>query len=141
MKPALIDTDILSFFLRRHKNVHKNFEKYLKEHITVNISILTYYEIMSGLKYKDAQKQLNSFLEFASYSIILPLTKDSVEISAKIYSHLRKKGEIIEDIDILIAGIAIANNLVLVTRNVSHFERIEELQIENWSSLSSDKRL
>ncbi len=59
MKPALIDTDILSFFLRHQKNVYNNFEKYLKEYTSINISILTYYEIMSGLKYKDSQKQLD----------------------------------------------------------------------------------
>lgn len=134
MKPSLIDTDIISFFLRHQENVRSNFEKYLKEYTIINISILTYYEIISGLKYKDAQKQLNSFLRLASFSTVLPLTEDSVENSADIYSYLCKKSELIEDIDILIAGIAISNNLVLVTKNTSHFDRIKGLAIEDWST-------
>jgi tRNA(fMet)-specific endonuclease VapC len=65
---------------------------------------------------------------------ILPLTEYSVEISAGIYVALRKSGKPIDDIDLLIAGTAISNDLVLVTHNLSHFERIPELKILDWSS-------
>lgn len=133
MKPALIDTDILSLFLRNQLNVVKRFEEYLKEYEKINFSILTYYEILSGLKYKDAQKQLNSFLELTEHSSVLLVTEDTAEISAEIYADLRKRGELIDDIDILIAGITIAKKLVLVTHNRSHFERITDLEIEDWS--------
>ena len=60
MKPALIDTNILSFFFRNHSLVVEGFQAYLKEHDKINISIITYYEIVSGLKHRDAQKQLIS---------------------------------------------------------------------------------
>ena len=36
--------------------------------------------------------------------------------------------------DILIAGIALSNNLVMVTDNTDHFERIAGLKIENWKN-------
>ncbi|RKY75487.1 type II toxin-antitoxin system VapC family toxin, partial [candidate division KSB1 bacterium] len=113
-------------------NVVKKFKRYLNEFERVNFSIITYYEILSGLKYKDAQKQLDAFLEFAEYNSILPITKDSIEISADIYTDLRKKNTLIDDIDILIAGIALSNNLILVTHNTSHFVRIDGLEIEDW---------
>jgi len=132
VKQALIDTDIISFFLRNHKNVVMKFEKYLDEFENVNFSIITYYEIISGLKYKDAQKQLDAFLKFSEYNSILPITKDSIEISADIYTDLRKKGALIDDIDILIAGIALSNTLILVTHNTSHFGKIDGLEIEDW---------
>jgi len=38
------------------------------------------------------------------------------------------------DTDILISGIAIANDLVLVTNNEKHFQRVEGLQISNWAN-------
>jgi predicted nucleic acid-binding protein len=50
MKPALIDTNILSFFFRNHSLVVERFESYLKVNSQINISIITYYEIVSGLK-------------------------------------------------------------------------------------------
>ncbi|MCP4148878.1 MAG: type II toxin-antitoxin system VapC family toxin [bacterium] len=35
--------------------------------------------------------------------------------------------------DLMIASICLANNVTLVTNNLKHFSRIEELPIENWS--------
>ncbi|MFM2064541.1 MAG: hypothetical protein RLZZ507_4212 [Cyanobacteriota bacterium] len=133
MKPALIDTNILSFFFRNNSLVVENFQSYLKVHSQINISIITYYEIVSGLKHRDAQKQLTLFLNFVSYHTVLPLTTKSTTISADIYANLRKKGTPVDDIDILIAGIAIANNLILVSNNLKHFQKIEGLEIEDWS--------
>lgn len=133
MKPALVDTNILSLFFRNQPLVVENFNAYIQEYGKINISIITYYEIVSGLKHRDAQKQLTSFWEFASNNTVLPLTTDSTTISGDIYASLRKKGTPVDDIDILIAGIAIANNLILVTNNRRDFEKIEGLEIEDWS--------
>ena len=66
MKPAMLDTDILSEFLRGHQKVIANVDDYLKEHGFINLSIITYYEIFNGLLYKDAKKQLAKFEEFRS---------------------------------------------------------------------------
>ena len=133
MKPALIDTNILSFFFPNHSLVIERFQAYLKEYDKINISIITYYEIVSGLKHRDAQKQLTSFQEFVSYNTVLPLTTSSAIISADIYANLRNKGTPIDDIDILIARIAIANDLIIVTNNIRDFGKIENLEIQDWS--------
>lgn len=92
MKPALVDTNILSLFFRNHPLVVEKFDAYIKEYDKINISIITYYEIISGLKHRDAQKQLTSFLEFASYNTVVSLTTDSATISGDIYATLRKRG-------------------------------------------------
>jgi len=111
----------------------KNFRKYLQKYDKVNISIITYYEILSGLKYKDSKNLIQKFREFVSYNTVLPLTLNSVEISTDIYKNLRKTGEIIDNVDILIAGIALSNNLELVTANEKHFKRIKRLKVRNWA--------
>ncbi len=64
MKPALVDTDILSEFLRGTPRVVENVQKYLEQYDAINFSIITYYEILNGLLYKDAQKQLKKFTAF-----------------------------------------------------------------------------
>ncbi|MEW6609673.1 MAG: type II toxin-antitoxin system VapC family toxin [bacterium] len=133
MEPVLVDTDILSLFFRNQDNVVSNFKKYLNQYEKINLSIITYYEILSGLKYRDASKQLDSFLEFTKHNTVLSLTKESVMISSDLYTNLRKKGRLIDDIDILIAGVALSNNLVLVTNNEEHFRNIKGLEILNWS--------
>ena len=133
MKPALIDTDILSLFFRGDPHVVVHFDDYIAEHAKITISIVTYYEIVSGLKHRDAQKQLASFLEFAAQSNVVLLSERSVMQSAEVYADLRSKGEPIDDIDLLIAGLALVHGWALVTHNTRHFDRIEGLQAEDWS--------
>jgi tRNA(fMet)-specific endonuclease VapC len=132
MNRALIDTDILSYYFKGDPLVVENFKKYLREYDVVEISLITYYEITSGLLHKNAHKQLEIFNDFVTENIVIPLTEESCKISSEIYSKLRIKGELIDDIDLLIAGVAIENEMTLVTNNDSHFGRIPGLKIENW---------
>mgnify|MGYP001058649833 CR=1 FL=1 len=44
MRPALVDTDILSEFLRGTEIVVENAKKYLENYDSINFSIITYYE-------------------------------------------------------------------------------------------------
>ena len=130
---ALIDTDILSYYFKGNRLVIDNFKEYLKYFDYFEISVITYYEIVGGLLAKDAHRQLNIFEEFVSDNIVLQLNEGAAKVSGELYSTLRKSGNIIDDIDLLIAGIAIDNDLVLVTNNESHFMRIPGLRIENWA--------
>ena len=57
MNRALIDTDILSYYLKGDPNVARNVKKYLDHYDIIEISIITYYEITSGLLAKNAFKQ------------------------------------------------------------------------------------
>ena len=132
MRPALVDTDILSEFLRGTEIVVDNAKNYLENYDSINFSIITYYEILNGLLYKDARKQLKRFSDFAELNKILPLTLSATRQAAEIHANLRKKGEPIGHTDCLIAGIALTNNLHLVTNNIDHFKRIEGLEIVNW---------
>jgi tRNA(fMet)-specific endonuclease VapC len=133
LKPCLLDTDILSLFFRNHPKVVENCNLYLQEYDRLSFSLITYYEIFSGLKHRDANKQLEKFLAFSKLNKIISLTKQSVKVSAEIYAELRKKGTPVDDIDLLIAGVAIANNLVLITHNQKYFGKIEDLELEDWT--------
>jgi predicted nucleic acid-binding protein len=132
MKPGLLDTDILSEFLRGTPQVVGNVEIYLRSYDAINFSIISYYEILNGLLYKDARKQLKRFTEFAELSKILPLTISATRQAAEIYADLKKKGQPIGHTDCLIAGIALTNDLQLVTNNTDHFKRVKGLEIVNW---------
>ena len=136
MRPCLLDTDILSLFFRNHSNVVKSCKIYLQEYGQLNFSLITYYEILSGLKHRDAHKQLEKFSAFSKLNKIIVLTEESIKISAEIYADLRKKGTPVDDIDLLIAGVAIANNLVLISHNHKHFGKIERLELEDWTLLN-----
>ena len=74
MNRALIDTDILSYFFKGDLLVVENFKKYLTHYDIIEISLITYYEIMSGLLYKNAHKQLEIFNDFVTENIVIALT-------------------------------------------------------------------
>ncbi|MCG8307639.1 MAG: type II toxin-antitoxin system VapC family toxin [Cytophagales bacterium] len=131
MNRVLIDTDILSYYFKGDKTVINNFEKCLQHYDLIEISLITYYEIVGGLLARNALKQLSIFEDFASENIVIAPTESSAKISAGLYSTLRQSGKTLDDIDLLIAGVAIDNDMTLVTNNENHFNRIPK--IENWS--------
>jgi tRNA(fMet)-specific endonuclease VapC len=132
MNRYLIDTDILSYYFKGDPDVVNKFNQYLDQFDLIEISLVSCYEITSGLLAKNALKQLAVFEDFVAENSILPLTEKSVKISAELYSTLRQSGKIIDDIDLLIAGVAIENEMILVTNNENHFGRIPGLTIDNW---------
>ena len=132
MTEAIVDTDILSFYFKGDERVVARFSEYLKEFDQINISIVTYYEIIAGLKFKKAERQLYDFDDFINDNSIISISEESAKISGVIYADLRQKGITIGTSDILIAGIAIENGLTLITNNEKHYEPIQGLNIENW---------
>lgn len=135
MKAAVVDTDTISYFFRGNADVASKFHEYLLEHGRVYLSVVTYYEILNGLYFKDAKKQLAQFERFVSLNKVLPLTTEIAKTSAGIYADLRMLGQTVSHNDVLIAGTAIVNKLTLVTNNTSHFSRISALDIDNWTTV------
>jgi tRNA(fMet)-specific endonuclease VapC len=133
MKPSLLDTDILSEFLRGNQKVIIKVDEHLKEYGFISLSIITYYEILNGLLYKDAKKQMTRFEEFVELNKVIPLTIKMAKTAAAIQADLRKKGTEIGHTDTLIAGIAITSELQLITNNTDHFKRIKGIEIANWT--------
>ncbi len=132
MTEALVDTDILSFYFKGEEKVIERFGEYLREYDQINVSIVTYYEIIAGLKFKNAERQIVEFEDLMNNNTIINITEESTKISGDIYANLRQRGITIGTSDILIAGIAIENGLTLITNNVKHFELIQGLNIESW---------
>jgi len=130
---ALLDTDILSEVMRaRDLRVFKCAEDYLAEHARFTFSIITRYEILRGLKAREATRQAELFERQCAKSIVLPLTDPIIVQATDIYASLYKHGELVSDADILIAATAAVHNLPLITGNVAHFQRILGLQILSW---------
>ena len=130
---TLLDTDTLSLHLKGHPCVMANVRTYAQAHGVIHFSLITYYEVLNGLLAKDARQQLGRFQNLVLDSRLMPLTPESTRLSAQISADLRKAGQPIEHTDILIAGVALASQMQLATNNTRHFERINGLQLVNWT--------
>jgi tRNA(fMet)-specific endonuclease VapC len=61
------------------------------------------------------------------------MSHSAAVLSADIWADLRQRGLLIGEVDILIAGIALAESLAVATHNTSHFSRITGLQVVDWT--------
>ena len=124
--PTLLDTDALSSLLRRNPAVVRRARDYLSVYSRLTFSAITRYEILRGLKARDASRQQEAFEGFCAANTVLPVR------AADVYADLHRRGELIGDADILIAATAMVEECVLVTNNRRHFDRVQGLHIENW---------
>ena len=63
---------------------------------------------------------------------VLPWTSAAADFYGPLKDTLKRQGTPIGDMDTLIAAHALAANLILVTHNTRHFERIPGLKLEDW---------
>ncbi len=85
-----------------------------------------------------AHRSLRSTENLASIDVllatftILPFDEDSARVFGSLKAQLEIAGHPLDDTDIQIASIALAQGLTLVTHNQRHFSRVPVLQLEDW---------
>lgn len=132
MKRCTLDTNIITAFLKNDSRVVERVSDYLEFFDKLTINIISYYEILRGLKDLGNEEKLCRFDNFIQENELVFITKDTIKKAAEIYAYLKKEGNLIEDADILMASTAIVEDLVLITNNIKHFKRVKDLEIENW---------
>lgn len=133
MTAALLDTDTLSLLRKGHPQVSFHAASHLKKFGQLVFTELSYYEVTRGLKAKGATAQLTDFERFCQLHQLLPLTHTAVTLAADIWADLKQRGQLIGEVDLLIAGIALSERLAVVTHNTSHFSRITGLSLIDWT--------
>ena len=134
MNPSILDTDMLMPLFKGVSLMVERARRHQDLYGHLNITIITYYEVMKGHEYIGARDRQKVFDEFCRLNNVIPLDQAACRRAAQIYADLRRRGNLIPDADILIAGIALVGDYVLVTQNVKHFRRITGLKVENWLS-------
>ncbi len=130
---TLLDSDTLSFYFKKYPKVVAEAQPYLQQHQIFTFSAITRFELLRGMKVRNATAQLKFFDLFCRQNEIIKLNDEIIVRAADIYADLYKRGLLILDADILIAATALENNLPIVTNNESHFNRILSLQVLNWN--------
>jgi tRNA(fMet)-specific endonuclease VapC len=128
----LLDTCVISDFVKADKNTTKKLMSLNPSHIS--ISSISLMEINYGLELNPAKaKKIKPMIQSLIDSInILPYAESDAHHTAKIRFDLRKKGIPIGCYDILIAATSLNHGLTLITANEKEFSRIPHLKWENW---------
>ena len=131
MNKYLLDTNICIYYLNGLYNLKEKIQKI--KLINCFISEITVAELKFGVENSEHKKDNRELIEkFISSVQVVPII-NCLDFYAKEKSRLRKTGNMIDDFDLLIGSTAVENNLVLVTKNTSHFERITAIVVEDWT--------
>ena len=128
----MLDTNICIYAIKnKPEQVFQRLQSNLPKGLC--ISAITLAELEHGVeKSVNLEKNQMALVQFLSILEVLPFDDLAAVEYGNICAYLQKRGTPIGTMDMLIAGHARAEELVLVTNNVREFERVPELKLENW---------
>ena len=94
-KACLLDSDILSFYLKGQASVVRKATSYFKNWEKFAFSHVTYYEILRGLKKIGSVQQEKLFKDFSASCQLFPVGKEIWEMAAELYERLSRAGQLI----------------------------------------------
>ncbi len=95
-------------------------------------TVISYHEIMAGVKIAKAKREEKIFRKFFSELKILNFDLKSAEVSSEIASKLSAIGRSVNVMDVLIAGIAISNGadaIVTADKDFLEIAKVSDLDV------------
>jgi tRNA(fMet)-specific endonuclease VapC len=129
----LLDTNTVSYFIRRSSSALEKRMSLAMKNETAAISTLTRAELRYGQALMEAQDKRRILIDLLLQQLPhLPWTSEAADNYGAIKSYLKLQGEPIGELDTQIAAHALAEGLILVTHNTKHFEKVQDLRLEDW---------
>jgi tRNA(fMet)-specific endonuclease VapC len=127
----LLDTNTLIYAFRGTGGVRARMEA--TPDADMSLCAINVFELEFGFaKSSNPGPQRALFGEMRDRLRMLSLDDAGAAAAGRIKAHLQQAGSPIGPYDLLIAGIAMAHNLIVVSRNVREFARVPGLRVENW---------
>jgi len=127
----LLDTNICIHIMKHTQSVLKRFSEVSEN--SAGVSSITLAELEFGIcNSKSYDKNRAKLISFLPLIEVLPFDDMAAVEYGIIRTDLQKRGIPIGPLDMLIAAHAKSRNLIIVTNNVREFERIDDLQVEDW---------
>ncbi len=132
MMKYMLDTNICIYIIKR-KPVEV-IERFRQLRISqVCVSSITLSELEYGVIKSSKPEQNHSALaQFMAPIEILPYGDAAAQHYGELRVYLEKHGTPIGSLDMLIAAHALSTGCILITNNVKEFERVPNLEIDNW---------
>jgi tRNA(fMet)-specific endonuclease VapC len=129
----LADTNILGYLARHSPGPlqQRMLTAMLKQEVAISVITRAETRYRLALLSANDKRRASVSLLLQEYPA-LPWTADAADRYGEIAAHLQQTGQVIGQMDTLIAAHALAEGLILVTHNTRHFERIPGLTLEDW---------
>ncbi len=130
---VVLDSTFIIHFLKNNRNAIEKAKVFSEPIYTTRLNV---FEILKGIylaEESQAEKELTTFNSFLQGIAILELDAKSANQAAKIFAELNKQGKTVQDSDVLIAAIALANGEnSIITQNVKDFAKIPRIKAEGY---------
>ncbi|GAA5009070.1 type II toxin-antitoxin system VapC family toxin [Acinetobacter puyangensis] len=134
----LIDTNTISELVKTQPNINV-LQQFQNAQDEISIPSIVWHELRFGwLNMLEGQRKraIGAFLHnVVSLIPILDYDAHAAKLHAEIRIQTQTIGKNIPFVDGQIAAIAMANGLILITRNIKDFQNIEGLRLRNWFEL------
>ncbi len=128
MTTYLLDTSTIVYYLRGKQDAVNLLNTIEGELVSSYVCLAELYEgvfrVTNPFEIEEAVKKF-----FASLSFVYSLDEKVSKKFGELRANLKKKGEIIEDLDLMLAATCLVYNLTLITFNQKHFSHVPNLQM------------
>lgn len=126
----LLDTNICSAFLKQPGRLAHRF---IQHGGGLCLSTIVLGELYAWAE-RSTSGRLHRLIESDLLSIaeLLDFDRRAAEVFGRIRIDSKTRGTNIEPVDLMIAAVAIEQDLTLVTHNIKHFSQIPGLRVEDW---------
>lgn len=129
----MLDTNVCIYAINKKPISYCKKLDILDKKQEICISSIVLAELQYGVSASRHQQQNQINLDsFLSKLTIIDFSAKCAFFYGEIRASLKNSGVIIGSNDLLIASHALAEDAVLVTNNISEFQRIPKLKLENW---------
>lgn len=130
--PFLLDTNVCVEYLRKkNANVINHIHSHRPDELRL-CSIVVGELYFGAFKSPNPPANLALLATFLPVFLSLPFDDLAAEFYGQVRADLQAKGTPIGPNDLMIAAIALANDLTLVTHNTAEFSRVTGLKLVDW---------
>ena len=122
----LVDTDILIWYMKGNEKAFRLIEN----NKNFQISVVTYIEIVQGMRNNEELKSFRKFLKSCNTQFIY--INEEISTKAMFYVEQYYLSHSIQLADALIAATAVSHGLPITTGNDKHYKVIKEIQINKF---------
>jgi len=128
----MLDTNTVVFAIKNNINVISAIKTHKNQGLF--ISAITLSELEHGVcNSLHQEKNRTALTNFLSILNTLPYDEKAAQEYGEIRTCLQKNGNLIGNMDMLIAAHAKSLSMTLVTNNTREFGRVNDLKIQDWS--------
>ena len=96
----------------------------------LRVPTVVLYELWEGIERCSTPiRELRAVEAILASHPTVDLSAAAAKRARRLSAQLARRGEVVDDLDILIAGCALQEGDALLTRNLAHFERVTDLRV------------